>query len=638
VNTTKTRFGKDARALAWHLLFIARDRAESVVATVAAGLLAASLVACAAPLDTRNVAESRPSNEVRSAPSSAGDERSSMADAVEGRAPVVAESERDGMLRSFGAPTPSTQGSAASTTAEVEAMGRPDAMGLGRRGMRIAVMPYAAAQPTFDTEQYDHIEETGFREVAHNPLSTFSIDVDTASYSNVRRILTGGSLPTPGAVRIEEMINYFDYEYAEPSDDRPFSVTTELSDAPWNPQHRLLLVGLRGRRIPQESVPPRNLVFLIDVSGSMNSPDKLPLVTAGLRKLARTLRPRDHVSIVVYAGASGLVLEPTSGRERERVEAALERLGAGGSTNGAGGIRLAYETARRYFDPHAINRVILATDGDFNVGTTSRDELVRLIESERESGVYLTVLGVGAGNLKDATMEDLADHGNGNYAYLDSAAEARKVLIEEAGSTLATIADDVKVQIEFNPAAVGAYRLIGYENRRLADRDFNDDTKDAGEIGAGHTVTALYEIVPAGVSVPGPRVDPLRYKPDRGAAHDAENRVDAEPLYSKELATVKLRYKRAGEGRAAARSELISRTVGLEYADIDSASENLRFAAAVAAFGLVLTDSEHRADASLAMAAGLARSALGSDPHAYRAEFLRLVAIADGLAPRAQLR
>jgi Ca-activated chloride channel family protein len=495
----------------------------------------------------------------------------------------------------------------------------------------------------WNTEQYDHTDETGFRDAARRPLSTFSIDVDTASYSNVRRILNDGTLPTPGAVRIEELINYFDYDYPEPQDGRPFSVTTELASAPWNPRHRLLLVGLRGERLQTDRVAPRNLVFLLDVSGSMNSPDKLPLVKDGLRKLARELRGEDHVSIVVYAGASGVVLEPTSGRDAELIDRALDRLHAGGSTNGADGIRLAYQTARTHFDPNAINRVILATDGDFNVGTTSRDELVRLIESERESGVYLTVLGVGSGNLKDATMEQLADHGNGNYAYLDTPAEARKVLIEEAGSTLVTIAKDVKIQIEFNPAAVAGYRLIGYENRRLADRDFNDDTKDAGEIGAGHTVTALYEIVPVGEALPAAELDPLRYGSSPASRREGQRKRAAVPkadddALANELATVKLRYKSADAGRAATSSELITTTIGLAHRDIDDASSDLRFAASVAVFGMSLVDSEHRAEATLAMAGRLGRGALGADPHAYRAEFLRLVAIAEGLAPRASLQ
>ncbi len=502
--------------------------------------------------------------------------------------------------------------------------------------------PYGA----FDTEQYDHRVETPFRETAHRPLSTFSIDVDTASYSNVRRFLNDGSLPVPGAVRIEELINYFDYEYAEPRDGNPFSVTTEVSTAPWNPDHRLLLVGLQGEKVQARDVPPRNLVFLIDVSGSMQSADKLPLVKEGLRTLARDLRPQDRVSIVVYAGASGLVLEPTSGRYREHVVHALDHLHAGGSTNGAEGIRLAYDTARRHYDPESINRVILATDGDFNVGTTSRDELVRLIEKERESGVYLTVLGVGTGNLKDASMEQLADHGNGNYAYLDSPAEARRVLVEQAGSTLMTIAKDVKIQVEFNPAAVKGYRLIGYENRRLADRDFNDDTKDAGEIGAGHTVTALYEIVPVGARLPGPEIDPLRYGAQRrmGLHDDARDGDDAgdlvhrpAPQLDDELATVKLRYKAVDAGRSTPASFLIAQTVGRGHREIDSASGNLRFAAGVTAFGMTLAESQYRGDASLAMADRLARGALGRDPNAYRAEFLRLVALARGLSPQARL-
>jgi len=470
----------------------------------------------------------------------------------------------------------------------------------------------------FHTEQYDVIDEDGFVDVSRKPLSTFSVDVDTASYSNVRRFLRAGHLPPGGAVRIEELINYFAYDYPKDPGERPFSVVAELASAPWKPEHRLLLVGLQGKELAAENVPPRNLVFLIDVSGSMQPDSKLPLLKEALAGLVGELRREDHVSIVVYAGASGEVLPPTSGARKERVLDALARLQAGGSTNGGDGIRLAYSLARKHFDADAINRVILATDGDFNIGTTSRSELQELIEKERESGVFLTVLGVGEGNLKDATMEQLADHGNGNYAYLDTPAEARKVLVLEASGTLVTIAKDVKVQVEFNPARVAAYRLIGYENRRLADRDFNDDKKDAGEIGAGHSVTALYEIVPVGVEVDAGDVDALRYQTPRDAS-DAST--------SGELATVKLRYKKP-DGDA---SELLSVAVDDDEAAFAAASTNMRFATAVAAFGMVLRDSEYRGSASLAMAQQLARDALGDDPHAYRAEFVRMVATAGEL-------
>jgi Ca-activated chloride channel family protein len=472
--------------------------------------------------------------------------------------------------------------------------------------------------PVFNTEQYAAIEEEGFVSVSDRPLSTFSIDVDTASYSNVRRFLTQGSLPPAGAVRIEELINYFSYDYPEPGGSDPFGVTTELGSAPWKPEHKLLLVGLRGRSLEAKNVPPRNLVFLIDVSGSMADESKLPLVKSALAELAKQLRREDHVSIVVYAGASGCVLEPTPGSDARAIEEALQNLEAGGGTNGAGGIQLAYELARKHFDRQAINRVILATDGDFNVGTTSESELVSLIERERESGVFLTVLGVGTGNLKDSTMEKLADHGNGNYAYLDTPAEARRVLVEAASGTLVTIAKDVKIQVEFNPSRVKAYRLIGYENRRLQAKDFNDDKKDAGEIGAGHSVTALYEIVPVGVEGPAPSTDALKYQ-QPGKPTDAAGGT--------EVVTVKLRYKQP-DGDTSKEMSVAAEDGGMP---IEQASANLRFAAAVATFGMVIGGSEERGTASYDMAQSLARDALGGDPNAYRAEFLRLIAIARSL-------
>src|SRR5262245_50130947 len=398
-----------------------------------------------------------------------------------------------------------------------------------------APMPFERNVGPFNTDAYDHLDENPFRRVSIDPLSTFSIDVDTASYANVRRFLNGGTLPPPGAVRIEEMINYFRFSYPQPTN-QPFSVTTELADCPWNPKHRLALIGLQGRELPSKELPARNLVFLIDVSGSMMSYDKLPLVRNAMRMLADSLTAADRVAIVVYAGSSGLVLPSTAGDQKPRIDRAIAELEAGGSTNGGEGIRLAYKVAREHFIRNGVNRVVLATDGDFNVGTTSQDELVRLIEDQRASGVFLSVLGVGTGNLKDSTMEKLADKGNGNYAYLDSLHEARKVLVAEGGGTLVTVAKDVKIQVEFNPAHVAAYRLIGYENRVLRNEDFNNDRKDAGEIGAGHTVTALYEIVPPGVPFELPGVDPLKYqqpvKPPAGGSAG-----------SNEVMTVKLRYK-----------------------------------------------------------------------------------------------
>jgi Ca-activated chloride channel homolog len=468
----------------------------------------------------------------------------------------------------------------------------------------------------FNTETYDKIDDNQWTSPTHKPLSTFSIDVDTASYSNVRRFLHQGQLPPKDAIRIEELINYFSFDYPQPRDGTPFSVTTAVAEAPWNPRHRLALIGLQGKRIDAGRTPPRNLVFLVDVSGSMQSPNKLPLVKSSLAMLARNLTAKDRMALVVYAGSSGLVLPSTRGDDTATILEALGRLQAGGSTNGAQGLRLAYQTARDAFIPGGINRVILATDGDFNVGVTNQGDLIRLIEESRESGVMLSVLGYGMGNLKDSTMEKLADKGNGNYAYIDTLAEAQKVLVEQAGGTLVTIAKDVKLQIEFNPKHVAAYRLIGYENRVLQDQDFNDDRKDAGDLGAGHSVTALYEIVPAGVKIDLPGIDPLRYQtPPAGGSAD----------HSDELMAVKLRYKQPD----AEASELRTFTV---RARRDMAPE-LGFAAAVAEFGMVLRGSAFKGAASFAQARNLATRFKGSDPHGHRAEFIRLIGLAESLSP-----
>lgn len=467
-----------------------------------------------------------------------------------------------------------------------------------------------------NTAAYDNLDENPFRRVSESPVSTFSADVDTASYANMRRFLNEGSLPPAGAVRIEELINYFRFDYPNAGNEHPFSVTTEVAECPWNPKHRLALVGLHGRQMPEQELPRRNLVFLIDVSGSMMPPDKLPLVRHGLRMLADTLTGRDRVAIVVYAGASGLVLPSTSGDNKPTIQHAIANLEAGGSTNGAAGITLAYQVARDNFIRGGVNRVILATDGDFNVGATSQDELLRLIERERASGVFLSVLGVGSDNLKDSTMEKLADRGNGNYSYLDSLYEARKVLVHEAGGTLVTIAKDVKLQVEFNPATVSAYRLIGYENRILAREDFNDDKKDAGEIGSGHTVTALYELVPAGVEINDvPPVDPLRYQTSSTPTASATSR---------ELATLKLRYKQP-DGDV---SKLLSVAIQNETRPM---SANLGFASAVAEFGMVLRESRHAGSGSFANAIGRARRFRGEDADGTRAEFVKLVELARGL-------
>jgi Ca-activated chloride channel family protein len=461
----------------------------------------------------------------------------------------------------------------------------------------------------FNTERYDFVEENRFHRVDADPLSTFSIDVDTASYANVRRFLTDGELPPAGAVRIEELINYFRFDYAQPSARYPFSITTELTACPWNPEHRLALVGLQGRALEQREPAPRNLVFLLDVSGSMTPLDKLPLVQTAMRMLTDILTERDRVAIVVYAGASGLVLPSTPGDRKERIRQALDRLEAGGSTNGAEGITLAYQVARDNFVRGGVNRVILATDGDFNVGISDESELVRLIERQRQSGIFLSVLGVGTDNLNDSAIEKLADKGNGNYAYLDSVREARKVLVQEANATLETIAKDVKIQIEFNPREVAAYRLIGYDNRVLNDEDFNDDTKDAGEIGAGHSVTALYEIVPVGVKVDASSIDRLRYQRETRETRAAG---------SGELLTVKVRYK-APDGKT---SQLLSRALMNRPSAMTA---NLGFASAVAEFGMLLRASGYVGTGSFASASDRARKFLGDDNDGYRGEFVQLI-------------
>ncbi|MDP6636608.1 MAG: VWA domain-containing protein, partial [Phycisphaerae bacterium] len=408
-----------------------------------------------------------------------------------------------------------------------------------------AVADMAQAQPStsgevipqHNTETYDRIVDNAFKLVADHPLSTFSTDVDTASYANVRRFLAHNQLPPPGAVRIEEMINYFTYSYDQPTSrsPHPFAVHAEAASCPWEPKHRLVRIALKGRELDPAKRPPSNLVFLLDVSGSMGSHNKLPLVKAAMKMLVEQLGEGDRVAIVVYAGASGLVLDSTSCDRKERIISALDKLQAGGSTNGGAGIELAYSVAISNFIKGGTNRVILATDGDFNIGTTNNSELIRLIEKKASSGVFLSVLGFGMGNYKDGRMEKLADKGNGNYAYIDTESEARKVLVREMCGTLVTIAKDVKIQVEFNPAEVTAYRLIGYENRILNKEDFNNDKKDAGDIGAGHTVTALYQIVPAGQKVNVPGVDKLKY---------SSNTTPSAAADSGEMMTVKLRYKK----------------------------------------------------------------------------------------------
>jgi Ca-activated chloride channel family protein len=479
---------------------------------------------------------------------------------------------------------------------------------------------YDSARIQFpNTETYASIDENKFRRALDQPLSTFSIDVDTASYTNVRRFLNEGRLPPADAVRVEELINYFKFDYADASPDAPFAVTTEIAACPWNSRHKLALIGLQAKRLPAGKTPPRNLVFLLDVSGSMTSDDKLPLVKNAMKMLAETLSAQDRVAIVTYAGTTGVALPATRGNRATLIQDAISALTAGGSTNGGAGIQLAYQIAQENFVRGGINRVILATDGDFNVGVTSIDALARLIEEKRSTGVFLSVLGVGTGNLKDATMEKLADKGNGNYSYLDSLTEARRVLVAEAGSTLVTVAKDVKIQVEFNPAQVGAYRLVGYENRHLRARDFNDDTKDAGEMGAGHSVTALYEIVPPGEAENGAAVDPLKYQRPATAAPTATVLVP-----SNELMTVKVRYKRP-DGDT---SRLVTVPVVSRYT---ASPKHVGFAAAVAEFGMLLRESPFKADASWADAARLATAHRGPDPDGYRAEFVRLIDLAAAL-------
>jgi Ca-activated chloride channel family protein len=520
------------------------------------------------------------------------------------------------------APPPSAPRAVTSDAAKRVEGGAPDRVTIGAapgygRGGTAAGQIYNFLP---DAETYAAIDENTFRRPVDQPLSTFSIDVDTASYTNVRRFLNEGRLPPVDAVRVEELINYFRFDYADSTQGAPFGITTELAPCPWNSRHKLALVGLQARRLDDERLPPRNLVFLIDVSGSMASADKLPLVKTAMKMLAETLTARDRVAIVTYAGTTGVTLPSTRGNRTSYIQDTIASLSAGGSTNGGAGIQLAYQIAAENFVKGGINRVILATDGDFNVGVTSIDALTHLIEEKRTTGVFLSVLGVGTGNLKDATMERLADKGNGNYSYLDSLTEARRVLVAEAGSTLVTVAKDVKIQVEFNPALVGAYRLVGYENRRLKARDFNDDTKDAGEMGAGHTVTALYEIVPPGVAVDvnNGGVDPLKYQ------RPANPTPAMVAVPSNEMMTVKVRYKQP-DGDT-------SRLVSVPVLGRDTASaRHLGFAAAVAQFGMLLRDSPFKGDATWADVIRLGRSHRSDDRDGYRAEFIRLVELAASL-------
>lgn len=472
--------------------------------------------------------------------------------------------------------------------------------------------PMDYKEPEWNTEEYDGITENIFHDAQRNPLSTFSIDVDAASYSNVRRFINNGQRPPKDAVRIEEMVNYFNYDYDQPQGDVPFAVHTEISTAPWNPKHRLIQIGLQGKKIPTQNLPASNLVFLIDVSGSMSDPNKLPLLKSSFKLLVQELREQDHVAIVVYAGAAGLVLEPTSGADKKKILAALDQLEAGGSTAGGAGIQLAYAVAKEHFKQGGNNRVILATDGDFNIGESSNGGMERLIEEKRKDGVFLTVLGFGMGNYKDSKMETLSDKGNGNYAYIDNITEARKVLVNEFGGTLFTIAKDVKLQLEFNPTKVKAYRLIGYENRMLKSEDFNNDKKDAGELGSGHTVTALYEIIPVGVESEYFKIDELKYQ---------TTKVDPSANRSKELMTIKLRYKKPDEDV----SKLIVHPLIDSNTALAQTSDNFRWSASVAAFGMLLRESEYINNFSYDEVAQLSQGARGHDTEGYRIEFINMV-------------
>lgn len=505
----------------------------------------------------------------------------------------------------------------------VSSAGQLQSKSVGARVMLRGVSPTGAAPDNYNTEEYALHDDNRFLSVASAPLSTFSADVDRASYSNVRRFIAGGALPPKDAVRVEELINYFTYGYPEPSDADPVSITTDVAEAPWNPAHRIVRIGLQTRRIRTEHLPPNNLVFLLDVSGSMMPSNKLPLVKQAFSLLVNQLREQDRVAIVVYAGNAGLVLPSTSGADKATILDALDRLEAGGSTAGGAGIKLAYDIAKQNFMPRGNNRVILATDGDFNVGVSSTGELTRLVEERRAEGTYLTVLGFGMGNIKDSRLEQLADKGNGNYAYVDDLLEARKVLVTEMGATLFTVAKDVKLQVEFNPAAVQAYRLIGYENRLLRNEDFVDDKKDAGDMGAGHSVTALYEIIPVGakLDVAVGTTAPLRYQ--RTGTRKATGGTEA--------MFVNVRYKLPQDST----SRLLQHAVS---ASRISDSADLRFAMAVAGYGLLLRDSEFKGTIKYDDVIALAKGSSGDDRE--RAAFVSLVEstrrIASGIAKAGQ--
>ena len=462
-------------------------------------------------------------------------------------------------------------------------------------------------------ETYKAIDESGFKSTAKDPVTTFSADVDKASYSNVRRMLNYGQKPHKDAVRIEELINYFDYNYAPPSEGSktPLNATTTLSSCPWNPDNYLLRVGLQAKKIDLAKAPPSNIVFLIDTSGSMDEPNKMPLLKASFKLLLDNLRPEDRIAIVVYASQTGIALPSTSAKEKEKISKVIDDLVASGSTAGGAGLQTAYEVAEKNFLPKGNNRIILATDGDFNVGISSRDELQRLVEEKRNNGIYISVLGYGMGNYRDDMAETIANKGNGNYAYIDNFTEAKKVLVNEFGGTLYTVAKDVKLQLEFNPQYVKEYRLVGYENRTLANEDFEDDKKDAGEIGAGHTVTALYELIPA----KGATTDGLRYQ------------KQVKEGFANELAFLKIRYKDPVVKDAKSVEE--STPIPFSLTDLTQTDDDYRFAAAVAEWGMLLRNSKYKAKSSYKQVIDLAKNAIGKDEEGYRKEFIRLVELSE---------
>lgn len=473
-----------------------------------------------------------------------------------------------------------------------------------------------------NTEEYSKINENEFRSALEEPLSTLSIDVDNAAYSNVRRFLNGSQMPYPDAVRIEEMINYFDYDYPNPSGAHPFSISTEISQSPWNKSHRLIHLGIQGKQLDYDDLKACNLVFLVDCSGSMGNRNKLPLLKKSLKLLLNGLKDEDQIAIVAYAGAAGLVLPSTPATQKEKILGALDQLEAGGSTAGGAGIQLAYKVAKEALIKGGNNRVILATDGDFNVGTSSSSELIRLIEEKRKDDIYLTICGFGMGNYKDGRMEEISNAGNGNYFYIDNIKEAEKVFTKEMRANLFTIAKDVKIQIEFNPTKVKGYRLIGYENRVLANEDFDNDKKDAGELGAGHTVTALYEIIPAGSSETVPSTGNLKYQ---------QTNINKSTANSDELMTVKFRYKPPSSDK----SKLIERVVLDQGIVLEETSNNFRFSAAVAGFGMILRQSKFIGKGNYEMMETLAKGAKGKDEEGYRAELITLIDKASLLDERA---